>query len=280
MPELELFENLNFLDPDCPAYVKTGRRNGFQRIYSAHWHGQLEMHYIVSGAADMYLGQECLSVRGGDLVIVNSNRLHSAYCTQPPYESRVVILEVGDFSAELAKKNLLYTQLVRDDPVVADYFTRLYREMDQKTEGYKSMCRGILTELLVYLSRNYAEDALPERSTAAQKRNLERLNAVLSYIEANYHQPITVPQLAQIACLSEDRFGHLFREGVGQPPMKYINAIRLSKAMGLLKTGEHSVTDVASAVGFQDYNHFGRLFRKHYGCTPSQVKRDNNSGNI
>lgn len=280
MPELELFENLNFVDPDCPAYVQTGRRDGYQRIYSAHWHGQLEMHYIVSGAADVYLAQECLSVRAGDLVVVNSNRLHSAYCTQPPYESRVVILEVVDFSAELAKKNLVFTQLVRDDPVVADYFSRLSREMTGDDVGCKSMCRGILTELLVYLSRNYVEEALPEGRTAAQKRNLERLNAVLSYIERNYHQPITVPQLAQIACLSEDRFGHLFREGVGQSPMKYINAIRLSKAMGLLKTGEHSVTDVAAAVGFQDYNHFGRLFRKHYGCTPSQIKRAKNSGNI
>ena len=82
------------------------------------------------------------------------------------------------------------------------------------------------------------------------------------------------------------RFGHLFREVVGQPPLKYINQIRLRKAMNLLKTGAYTVTEVADAVGFQDYNHFGRLFRKTYGTTPNRIRLDvateleENSGNI
>ena len=79
--------------------------------------------------------------------------------------------------------------------------------------------------------------------------------------------------MAEMACLSEDRFGHLFREGVGQPPLQYINAMRLRKAMNLLKTNAYTVTEVADAVGFRDYNHFGRLFRKRYGCTPNEVRR-------
>ena len=76
-----------------------------------------------------------------------------------------------------------------------------------------------------------------------------------------------------MACLSEDRFGHLFRECIGQPPMQYINEIRLRKAMNLLKTNEYSVTEVAAAVGFRDYNHFGRQFHKLFGCTPSEARR-------
>ena len=53
--------------------------------------------------------------------------------------------------------------------------------------------------------------------------------------------------------------------------LQYINDMRLKSAQNLLKTNEYTVTEVAEAVGFLDYNHFGRLFRKHYGYTPYEV---------
>lgn len=287
MPELELYENLFFSDEELPAYMSTGIRNRQGSvIHNIHWHEQLEMHYIVDGAADMVLGQETLPVQEGDLVVVNSNTLHSGKCTRPPYKSYVLILDVADFSAELAKKNDIFVSLIRNDPVIRDYFQRMFREIEEKGVGYKSLCRGLLTELLVHLSRNYVDESLPERESARRKKNLERLNGVLCFIEDHHQQPITVNQLAEMACLSEDRFGHLFREVVGQPPLKYINQIRLRKAMNLLKTGAYTVTEVADAVGFQDYNHFGRLFRKAYGATPNRIRLDaaaklaENSGNV
>ena len=95
----------------------------------------------------------------------------------------------------------------------------------------------------------------------------------MAYIEQHYAERISVAQLAEILCLSPDRLGHLFRDGVGQAPLQYINEIRLRKAMNLLKTAEYTVAEVARAVGFFDYNHFGRLFRRRYGCTPNQVRQ-------
>ena len=286
MPELELYENLFFSDEELPAYMSTGRRNKCQPVYTIHWHEQLEMHYIVEGEADMLVGQEMISVCPGDLVVVNSNKLHSGDCTKPPYKSFVLILDVADFSTELAKKNDIFVPLIRNDATIRALFFQMFREIEEKSLGYKSLCRGLLTQLLVYLSRNYVDESLPERESARRKKNLERLNGVLCFIEDHHQQPITVNQLVEMACLSEDRFGHLFREVVGQPPLKYINQIRLRKAMNLLKTGAYTVPEVADAVGFQDYNHFGRLFRKAFGATPNRIRLEaaeklaENSGNV
>ena len=38
--------------------------------------------------------------------------------------------------------------------------------------------------------------------------------------------------------------------------------------------GNESAAQVAGAVGFSDYNHFGRLFRRHFGCTPMEVRKE------
>lgn len=286
MLELELYENLLFGDEELPACVATTHCSHLREMYTPNWHEQLELFYVLEGQAYIHLDREILSVRKGDLVVANSNTLHQGECTQAPYRGRLLILDVADFSKELAEKNNIYVPLVRNDPVIQGYFQLIFDEFEAKNLGYKSLCRSVITELLVYLARHYVENSPPNRDKVRQKQNRERLKNALCYIEENYRQPITVAQLAELSCLSEDRFSHLFREAVGQSPLKYINAIRLRKAMRLLQTGDYTVTEAADAAGFQDYNHFGRLFRKFYGTTPSRVrleasaKPEDISGNV
>ncbi len=283
MPGLELYENKVRGDMELPIQLSVDRADKIREVFSGHWHEQLELHFIVQGSADFRLGQQNIHVAQGDLLVANRNEFHSGYCTGVPYMANVIIFDMGDLSPELAKKNYVFQPLIREDGVIQNLIRRIFAEVQRQQSGYKQLCRALVTELFVYLCRNYVVEMLPERDSAKRKKDLERLNAVLGYIEANYNQRITVEQLADMVCLSEDRFGHLFREGVGQPPLQYINAMRLRKALNMLKTNQYTVTEVADAVGFRDYNHFGRLFRKQYGCTPNEIKRgvaEKDSGNV
>ena len=283
MPLPELYENKVRGDAELPIQLSVDRADKSCEVFSGHWHEQLELHYIVQGGGDFRLGQQSIHVSEGDLLISNRNEFHSGYSTQIPYMSNVIIFDMGDLSQELAKKNYVFQSVIRGDGVIHDLIQRIFAEAKCQESGYKQLCKALVTELFVYLCRNYVTEMMPERDSAKRKKDLERLNAVLGYIEANYNQRITVEQLADMVCLSEDRFGHLFREGVGQPPLQYINAMRLRKALNMLKTNQYTVTEVADAVGFRDYNHFGRLFRKQYGCTPNEIKRgmiEKYSGNV
>ena len=283
MPGLDLYENKVRGDTELPIQLSVDRADKSCEVFSGHWHEQLELHYIVQGGADFRLGQQSIHVSEGDLLVANRNEFHSGYSTQVPYIGNVIIFDMGDLSRELAKKNYVFQSVIRGDVVIRDLIQRIFAEVQSQESGYKQLCRALVTELFVYLCRNYVTEMLPERDSAKRKKDLERLNAVLGYIEENYNQRITVEQLADMVCLSEDRFGHLFREGVGQPPLQYINAMRLRKALNMLKTNQYTVTEVADAVGFRDYNHFGRLFRKQYGCTPNEIKRgtaEKDSGNV
>lgn len=269
----ELYENRVRGDSELPIQLTINRAEDPLEIFDSHWHEQLELHYIVSGELKVHLGQQTLHVAQGDLLIVNCNELHSGVCTRAPYMANVIIFDMGDVSRELAGKNYLFEPLIQGDRTIGQLCKRIFSEMESQQSGYKQLCRGLVTELLVHLCRNYVAQMLPERDSVKRKKDLERLNAVLCYIEGHYNQHISVEELADMVCLSEDRFGHLFREGIGQPPLQYINALRLRKAMSLLKTNAYTVTEVADAVGFRDYNHFGRLFRKQYGCTPNEIRR-------
>ena len=284
MPQPELYENKILQDAEMPIQINTniwqiqgtiwkvGEHSKQPTGFASHWHEHIELHYIGEGEADFRLNQTAYHVVPGDFVIINSNELHTAVCTREPYYARVIIFDMADLSPELAGCNYLFSSLVNGDGRIADLTEQILREREGEQCAYKQICKALTMELLVHMCRNYVEQTLSERDSLRRKKDLERLNVVLSYIQNHYMEPVSNAQLADMICLSEDRFGHLFREGVGKPPLQYINDMRLKSALNLLKTSDHTVTQVAEAVGFRDYNHFGRLFRKRYGCTPYEVK--------
>jgi len=288
MPQLELYENKEILDPELPVQISRNVRSGQCWIFKGHWHEHLELHYIVEGEATFYLNQQQYQAVPGDLIIVNSNELHAGFCTKAPYLACVTIFDIGDISPELAKKNCIFSRHNRDACQAGELMQRICGERFEGEIAYKQACKGLVLELLAHLCRNYVTQTIPERDSRRRKKDLDRLNTVLNYIEKHISEPITNAQLAKLACLSEDRFCHVFSSGVGKPPLQYINDLRLKKALGLLESGEHTVTEVAESIGFRDYNHFGRLFRKRYGCTPYDIKSGRvsaeeagkNSGNV
>ena len=131
--------------------------------------------------------------------------------------------------------------------------------------------------MLVYLSRNYVVQRLSDEESYRKKRERERLNKVIRYIEKHYTEVISVQELADLLNLSKGRIEHLFRAAIGISPLQYINEFRLKKAVNLIKGSDSALTEIALAVGFGDYNHFGSLFKKYYGCMPSQLRSDDNS---
>ena len=285
MPLHELYENRVVLDEEFPIQLSQDRGVENIVLFASHWHEDLELHYIVSGEADMDVNHNFYRVRAGDLLIANGNELHSAVARRDDYHAQVIIFDITNLSRELAGQNHIFHHLVHGDSVVAELYGKIFAEWQQRLPAYRQSCRAMVLELLVYLCRNHVAQVLEERDGLKRKKDLDRLNTVLYYLSKHYTERITNAQLADMICLSEDRFGHLFRDGVGKPPLQYINELRLKKALSLLRAGGDTVTEVAEAVGFRDYNHFGRLFRKRYGVTPYEIKRgktipvpDENSG--
>ena len=274
MPNLELYEKKVLSDEELPVQLAENRHTACGEIFRSHWHEHIEIHYVFEGGAMFHIDRECYEAQAGDLIIANRNELHAGYSTAVPYRASLLVFDPSDISRELGEQHLRFQSLIRGDATLRQMMGEIFDARAEEGMGYRALCRAKVTELLVYLCRHYAVESVPPKELVQRKRDLERLQPALDYIERNYAERISVAQLAQLLCLSPDRLGHLFRDGVGQAPLQYINEIRLRKAMNLLKTEEHTVTEVAQAVGFFDYNHFGRLFRRRYGCTPNQVRQD------
>lgn len=98
-------------------------------------------------------------------------------------------------------------------------------------------------------------------------------------MEANFATPITIEQLAYLSGRSLASFKRDFNDLYNMPPSEWIRIKRLNKAKQALEHTDLSVLDVCYMVGFENPSHFSRIFKEHFGYTPSAVRQAVNEPN-
>lgn len=98
----------------------------------------------------------------------------------------------------------------------------------------------------------------------------DRIDSVLDYIKTHIDSSLTLRQLMEVACLSEGRLMHLFKEQVGIPIRKYVLWYRLQITVQHVLRGQN-LTQAAHSGGFSDSAHFSRTFSDMFGIRPSDV---------
>ena len=92
-------------------------------------------------------------------------------------------------------------------------------------------------------------------------------------MDRSYAEPLDVPTLARIACVSEAHFIRTFRATFGETPHRYLQRRRIERAMWLLLETDRSVTDICMDVGFSSLGTFSRTFRDIVGVSPVAYRR-------
>ena len=246
--QLQFYEQKIISDKEFPIEVFMNQVQDKCQYFHTHWHEHIELHYVVHGETDILLNQTRYTFRQGDLAVINSNVLHAGFCNGTPVEVLVVIFELDELSAQVAEKNILFQPMICADTKIQELMSLIYQEQNERSLGWKLACKGALLQLIAYLVRRYAEQMLTDKESLKRRKNLERLNTVVHYIEENYTDSISNAQLAELIHVSEDRFNHLFRESMGMAPLQYMNEVRLKKAMHLLKSGNYSAAEVADCL--------------------------------
>lgn len=99
----------------------------------------------------------------------------------------------------------------------------------------------------------------------------KRMAQARAYLEAHFCEPTSLEGLAARFGMSAQRFSNCFARAHQIRPMSLLISLRLERAVSLLQTGL-PVKDVAHAVGYEDPLYFSRLFKRHYGISPSQAR--------
>lgn len=136
---------------------------------------------------------------------------------------------------------------------------------DSKTPGYMGKCLSILYKILGLLAENEAQNRLPAH-----------FNQAIKILHQQYqNSDLRIGDLCAAAGMGQTAFRELMRQHFGKTPMEYVTELRLENARGLIAEGA-SVENAALNSGFSDVKYFARVVKRHYGCTPRQLRHYGN----
>jgi AraC-like DNA-binding protein len=96
---------------------------------------------------------------------------------------------------------------------------------------------------------------------------------VASWLELSFARPISRPEMAARAGMSETALAVAFRAATGKSPVSYLIDLRLGHAARMLRTSSMRVSEIAGRVGIPDVFHFSKLFKKRIGMPPLRYRQ-------
>ena len=143
---------------------------------------------------------------------------------------------------------------------------RLGELHQQDAYGSDLLAAGCLVELLVELNRAAAERRGQQTADCSTDQVVD---AVVSYNNEHYNEPLTLDLLAEKFFISKYHLLRKFDAQMGTTVHRYILQKRLLIAKQLLAGGV-APSEACGYCGFGDYANFYRAFRSEYGATPRQ----------
>lgn len=237
-----------------------------------HWHEQIEILYYQDNNAFVTYNLEEYKASCGDIVFVNGNELHMATSPEKPSTYYCFQLRTDFFSNFISGKYVVFENVIQDKDcsLCLDKVIRCFSGSDLDREIRAKL---YMYEFLDILSKKYIKSISPEDEYKKNFKIYDRFNEIVIYINAHYDEPLTVPSLADRFFMSTSYFASMFRQNSGLSVMKYVNNLRIKHAKAYLDRDSMSISQVASAVGFDDFNYFSRKFKQLTGYTPSEYKK-------
>jgi len=165
---------------------------------------------------------------------------------------------------------LIPSLLVRDQFLV-ELAKSLYRETKLRTPT-ELFTQSVATLTASHLVRTYScsRDSLPLYRGGLGPSREKRIRA---YIDEHLSEDLSLEELARVVDISPNYLISLFRDSVGMTPHKYVLQQRIERTRKLLARPGLSLLEIAQGCGFRDQSQFTTIFRRNFGVTPGQYRR-------
>ena len=252
------------------------------------WHRnpEIEITYVQKGTMCYKVNHMVYHLKEGDIVFNNSGALHSGTmenqkdCAYIPvtFDSRLIY---GFFQSTVNSKYV--------DPVIQasmlpaicidqsepwhkpfrEYLLRIIDLDEKKPDFYEldiTICLQSMWRLLL--------EHITYEPQASRENSLEydRIKKILSYIEENYQNKITLNDIAGHIHLCESECTRLFKRHMNTTLFAFLQEYRIERSLEFLQD-DQPVSAVADKAGFSDPNYYSKVFAKIKGCSPREYRK-------
>lgn len=158
---------------------------------------------------------------------------------------------------------------------VENILNNIMLEYEQREKDFELVIKALTLQLLIIVSRQYNRNEKTDENNYVFMKHRDSLIKTIDFINENYSESISLDDAVRVSLLSKSYFGYLFKHMTHKTFTEYLNGVRISKAVELLKERHDlKIIDICFMAGYNNVNHFNRIFRAETGCTPMQIRKN------
>lgn len=233
----------------------------------------LKFIFVIDGELMVEIDSRYYVLKEQDLLVINRNQLFQVKGNEA---NRVLVLDISDSFMDRyypeyrnSRFEVFSQEIEMGREIMLDKMRKLLVELmitySRKDESYQIEMQGYICDILLILIRRFKQ-----RGTAIEKidANDIRLTKMVDYLEKNYHQVITLEDMAQKFYLSTGYLSRYFKQKMGMGFNRFLMEIRLKHSVKDLVYTDDTISQIAMKNGFANTKSFSKLFKEKHEVTP------------
>lgn len=254
--------------------------------FPLHWHEEMEIIYVIEGNINITIQNNEYTVHKNEIALIAPESIHSI--RQHNNEHAVYFNILFRFSMLSGGEEAICKKKYLDPIYERKFIMPEYLDDSNPIKGELEPLINNLTDInwpdgnknellikarlleIMHIIKNHCKKAQGDEKNANEVNR--KIKKSLIYLETNYHENITIAQIAKVSNFSESYFSKLFRQLTGSSFTRYLKDYRLERAAQMLRNSDSRVSDVAFLVGFNNLSYFTRAFKTKYKINPKAYK--------
>lgn len=213
------------------------------------------LHYVEKGCGVLRADGREYKVEKGQIFVIR------------PMETTVYQADIQNpwryhwigFTAGISLPNVLLSERVIINRDAEGIFRRM-QESSQMNQGKELFLTGLIYQLLSSLNQR-------------EKGIYDYVAQVRTYIDSSYMQDVSISRLAGQMNVNRCALSTQFRQKTGKSPQQYLVSCRMEQSCRLMDTYGYGPGQAAIAVGYPDVCAFSKMFKRFYGISPSEFRK-------
>lgn len=272
--------NYNELSKDALSIVY---QNTFEDMeMRPHFHNSYEIIYIVEGKIELTINNRLYTAHNGCIIFISNLESHELKVLQYPYKRYFILLDPNYFQTILNEPIIAsifkhrptqFNHIIKlsytDTAYLSSVINNMYEESISEKAFKEITLRSYLSLLFIHLYRNYGS-SFP---LTTLNKQMETVIEIQKHVEDHFMEDLTLHELANLFYIDMYYLSHLFKKVTGFSFKEYLILQRITKAKQILFYTYDDITQVGINSGFNNVNHFIRIFKKYEGMTPYQYRK-------
>jgi AraC-like DNA-binding protein len=252
-----------------------------------HYHPEFELTLIEAGHGQRLVGDGIADYAPGDLVLLGPDLPHSwrsnPSTSRVPQANRAIVVQfrhdfLGKDFFSLHEMKSLAALLERAGSGLAFASTSAGQHASASLASFPTLSAPRRLIHLLEILQDLAEEKHATVLTTHAIRPIhrpadqERLDLVCSYLDQHFRR-VDFAALSRSIHLDQSSLCRFFKRATGRTMTAYVNELRIGNAAHLLTSTTLGTLQISLQVGFENYAHFARQFRRLKGCSPAQLRR-------